>query len=201
MPETRGIYSSTKDNKDLKDSEAERQVDVLMKARGGEESVPPHSWKDIRIVGELKQSNYNKKGTILQMARYVRDVFGAQPTRPFVHSFTLCGTEMEMWVTDRSGPYSSGSFDIRNEPERFFRAIIGYTLMSDEELGLDTFTTLNDDGTRTVDVGDIDTGENKPLRLEPTPISFQQTVICRGTCCYLTKPDDPSKSQSVVKFS
>ncbi|KAI1987116.1 hypothetical protein LOZ53_004446 [Ophidiomyces ophidiicola] len=201
LAETGGIYFSTEGKKSLKDSEAERQVDVLMKARGGDESTTMHSWNDIRVVGELKQSNYNKKGTILQMERYVRDVFGAQPTRPFVHSFTLCGTEMEMWVTDRSGPYSSGSFDIRNESERFFRAIIGYTLMSDEELGLDTFTMLNDDGTRTVNVENIDTGENKPLRLEPTPISFQLAVVCRGTCCYLTKPNDPSKSQSVVKFS
>ncbi|OJD18450.1 hypothetical protein AJ78_01506 [Emergomyces pasteurianus Ep9510] len=201
LPETRGIYFSTEGKKSLKESEAERQVDVLMKARGDDESVLTHSWKDIRVVGELKQSNYNKKGTVLQMERYVRDVFAAQPTRPFVHSFTLCGTEMEMWVTDRSGPYSSGSFDIFNEPERFFRAIIGYTLMSDEELGLDTFTMIHDDGTRTVNIEDIDTGENKSLRLEPTPISFQLAVVCRGTCCYLTKPHDPFKSQNVVKFS
>ncbi|OAX79434.1 hypothetical protein ACJ72_06245, partial [Emergomyces africanus] len=180
--ETRGIYFSTEGKKSLKDSEAERQT-------------------DIRVVGELKQSNYNKKGTILQMERYVRDVFAAQPTRLFVHSFTLCGTEMEMWVTDRSGPYSSGSFDIRSEPEQFFRAIIGYTLMSDEELGLDTFTMQHDDGARTANVGDIDTGENKSLRLEPTPISVQLAVVCRGTCCYLTKPHDPSKSQNAVKFS
>ncbi|OJD28446.1 hypothetical protein ACJ73_00162 [Blastomyces percursus] len=202
LPETRGIYFSTEGKKTLKVSEAEWQVDVLMKAREGDESALTHSWKDICVVGEPKQSNYNKKGTILQMERYVRDVFAAQPTRPFVHSFTLCGTEMEMWVTDRSGPYSSGSFDIRNEPERFFRAIIGYTLMSDEELGLDTFTMLHDDGTRTVNVGDIDTGENKSLRLEPTPISVQLAVVCRGTCCcYLTNDHDPSKLQGVVKFS
>ncbi|KAG5289424.1 serine/threonine protein kinase Sgk2 [Histoplasma ohiense] len=201
LTETRGMYFSTEGKKSLKVSEAERQVDVLMKVRAGDDPVPRHSWKDIRVVGELKQSNYNKKGTILQMERYVRDVFAAQPTRPFVHSFTLCGTEMEMWVTDRSGPYSSGSFDIRNEPERFFRAIIGYTLMSDEELGLDTFTMLHDDGTRTVYVGDIDTGEKKLLRLESMPISIQLAVVCRGTCCYLTKDDDAFKSQNAVKFS
>lgn len=201
LTETRGMYFSTEGKKSLKDSEAERQVDVLMKVRAGDDPVPRHSWKDIRVVGELKQSNYNKKGTILQMERYVRDVFAAQPTRPFVHSFTLCGTEMEMWVTDRSGPYSSGSFDIRNEPERFFRAIIGYTLMSDEELGLDTFTMLHDDGTRTVYVGDIDTSGKKLLRLESMPISIQLAVVCRGTCCYLTKDDGAFKSQNAVKFS
>ncbi|KKZ61580.1 hypothetical protein EMCG_00563 [[Emmonsia] crescens] len=201
LTETRGIYFSTEGKKSLKDSEAERQVDVLMKARVGDDPVSRHSWKDVRVVGELKQSNYNKKATILQMGRYVRDVFAAQPTRLFIHSFTLCGTEMEMWVTDRSGPYSSGTFDIRNEAERFFRAIIGYTLMSDEELGLDTFTILHDDGTRTVPVGDIDTGAEELLRLKSMPISVQLAVVCRGTCCYLTNDHDASKSQNVVKFS
>ncbi|GBF62455.1 hypothetical protein TMEN_5000 [Trichophyton mentagrophytes] len=106
-----------------------------------------------------------------------------------------------MSVTDRSGPYISGSFDIRNEPDRFFRAIIGYTLISDEELGLDIFTVLHDDGARAVHVEDVDTGEKKPLRLEPMPISVRLAVVCRGTCCYLTTPHGPSRSQSVVKFS
>ena len=49
---------------------------------------------------------------------------------------------MKLWGFDRSGPYSSGIFDIHKEPEQFIRAIAGYTTMSDEELGLDTFTDL-----------------------------------------------------------
>ena len=46
---------------------------------------------------------------------------------------------MELWVFDRSGCYSSGEFDIHKEPERFIRAIAGYAIMSDQELGLDIF--------------------------------------------------------------
>ncbi|EGD97738.1 FunK1 protein kinase [Trichophyton tonsurans CBS 112818] len=163
LAETRGIYFSTESKKSLKDSGAERQVDVLMKARGGDKPAPTHSWKDICVVGGLKRSNYNKKDTINQI--------------------------------------DSGSFDIRNEPDRFFCAIIGYTLISDEELGLDIFTVLHDDGARAVHVEDVDTGEKKPLRLEPMPISVRLAVVCRGTCCYLTTPHGPSRSQSVVKFS
>lgn len=44
---------------------------------------------------------------------------------------------MELWVFDRSGPYSPRPFDIHREPEKLIRAIIRYTLMSDEKLGLD----------------------------------------------------------------
>ncbi|GBF62454.1 hypothetical protein TMEN_4999 [Trichophyton mentagrophytes] len=67
LAETRGIYFSTEGKKSLKDSGAERQVDVLMKARGGDKPAPTHSWKDIRVVGGLKRSNYNKKDTIIQI--------------------------------------------------------------------------------------------------------------------------------------
>jgi Fungal protein kinase len=50
---------------------------------------------------------------------------------------------MGLWVFDRSGSYSSGLFDIHKEPEQFVRAITGHSIMSDEELGLDTFPSLD----------------------------------------------------------
>lgn len=37
-------------------------------------------------------------------------------------------------------PYSSGEFDIHEEPERFIKVVTGYANMSDAEFGLDTFT-------------------------------------------------------------
>ena len=46
---------------------------------------------------------------------------------------------MQLWIFDRSGAYSSDSFDVLEQPDRFVRAITGYALMTDEELGLDTF--------------------------------------------------------------
>ena len=49
---------------------------------------------------------------MLQLGRYVRDAFATQPARRFVHGFTLLGSTIELWVFDRSGPYSSGPFDI-----------------------------------------------------------------------------------------
>jgi hypothetical protein len=36
-----------------------------------------HNWKDVRVVGKLKQSNIHKKETLFQMERYVQDA-----TRP-----------------------------------------------------------------------------------------------------------------------
>ncbi|KAF2228683.1 hypothetical protein EV356DRAFT_497848 [Viridothelium virens] len=50
---------------------------------------------------------------------------------------------MEQWVFDRSGAYGPEAFDVTADPGRFIRAIAGYALMSDEELGLDTFIERN----------------------------------------------------------
>ena len=46
---------------------------------------------------------------------------------------------MQAWVFDSSGPYSSTVFNIHEESERFIRTIAAYVMMSDEDLGLDTF--------------------------------------------------------------
>ena len=51
-------------------------------------------------IGVLKRSNLNWRDTLLQIARYVRDVFPHQPSRGFGNAFTLCGMEMETWDFD-----------------------------------------------------------------------------------------------------
>jgi len=50
---------------------------------------------------------------------------------------------MWLWVFNRSGPYSSEKFEIHKEPEQFMKVITGYILMSDIELGLNTFIKRN----------------------------------------------------------
>ena len=96
---------------------------------------------------------------------------------------------------DRSGPYSSGPFDIHEKPEQFIRAIAGYTMMSDEELGLDTFVE-RDGGDLSITVTEDATGDEKRLQLVPDPLIVQRAIVCRGTNCYRTKD-----SNSVAKFA
>lgn len=95
------------------------------------------------VVGELKQSDQKNKGW-LQVGSAARNVFASQPTRLFVHAFTLTGTEVETWIFDRSGRCSGTTFDIHEEPEKFIRHMCAYLMMSDEELGLDIFTKAKD---------------------------------------------------------
>ncbi|PGH35791.1 hypothetical protein GX50_01375 [[Emmonsia] crescens] len=201
LSEARNVYFTTTTKNDLIGLDAERQVDLLLKAKDEGGSSEKHAWKDVQVVGELKQSEQEirAKSTLLQIGRYVRDVFSAQPTRRFVHAFTVCGTKMEAWVFDRSGPYSSGILDIYQDAKRFFQVIVGYAMMSDEELGLDTFITQNAEGGKMITVETAETEAEMVLQLDPAPLCFQQAIVCRGTSCFLAKSGD--EVEGVAKFS
>jgi hypothetical protein len=84
---------------------------------------------------------------------------------------------MRLWVFDRSGPYSSEKFDIHKEPERFVKVIAGYALMSDAELGLNTFIKRDGNGTYIVT-------RDVRISLEDKPIASTKAIVCRGTTCY-----------------
>ncbi|KAL9124715.1 MAG: hypothetical protein Q9217_005981 [Psora testacea] len=195
LSDARGVYYTSESSKDLTGAEARRQLDVFVKPNGETFSKTIHDWKDVQVIGELRESDKDWKFKLLQLGRYMRDVFATQPTRRFVHGFTLLGSTMELWVFDRSGPYSSGLFDIHKEPEQFIRAIAGYAMMSDEELGLDTFVE-RDGEDRFITITEDVTGKEKRLHLERDPIVIQRAIVCRGTNCYRTKD-----SEHVVKFS
>jgi len=189
-----GILYTTESTSDLTGGEAQRQLDLFVKRRGIEKSGK-HDWKDVGVIGELKQSKWLLKKILLQLARYMRDAFTAQPTRRFIHGFFLHGTIMELWVFDRSGPYSSGEFDIHEEPEKFIGAIVGYAMMDDEELGLDTFTELDDTG-RSITISRDAIGKEDRMQLNEVPFVKQRAVVCRGTTCFRS-----SDQADVVKFS
>ncbi|KAK0724033.1 serine/threonine-protein kinase Sgk2 [Apiosordaria backusii] len=143
-------------------------------------------YKNVLVVGEQKKS-YDTgrfKADLLQLARYVRGVFADQPTRRFVHAFSLCASKMELWVFDRSGPYSSGTFDIHDEPDKFARAVVGYMTMDDDLMGLHTFIERQD-GHRYV-ILDAESGEETRVRLDKAMVR-QNAIVCRGTTCYKTQ--------------
>ena len=199
--ERRVYYTST--TRDLVGCEAKRQIDLFVKPTNEKLSKVVHDWKDVEVIGELTETDKTKnitKAKLLQIARYVRDVFSIQPTRRYVHAFILRGNDMQAWVFDRSGPYSSTTFDIHEEPERFIRTIAGYVMMSDEELGLDTFIEQND-GDQFITVVEDATGKERRLQLDPAPIAYQRATVCRGTSCFRAKTPSSKNFQYVAKFS
>ncbi|KAF8539849.1 hypothetical protein BDD12DRAFT_674493, partial [Trichophaea hybrida] len=86
-------------------------------------------WHNVRVVGKL-QSNQDQASldkTILQLSNYVREIFGAQPGRRWVHGYTLCGCHLCVWLFDRAVATGSTSINIHQQPKLFLKVICGYT--------------------------------------------------------------------------
>jgi hypothetical protein len=97
-----------------------------------------------------------------------------------VPGFIIYGSLIRLWVFDRSRPYNSEKFDIYKEPERFIKVLAGYALMSNTELGLNTFIKRNRNN-KYIITRDI------RISLEDKLIALIKAIVYRGTTCYQGK--------------
>ncbi|CAD6504713.1 BgTH12-00218 [Blumeria graminis f. sp. triticale] len=177
-------YNRLKKSGEKRYDETRWQLDIFSKFR----HVPEdriHHWKDVLVVGVVTSLDITKvwNRMYLRLAVYMREILLTQHLRKSVHGFMLFGTQLQLWVFDHSGSFSSDTIDITKEPERFIRAIVGYTFMNDGELGLDQ--SLRRDGERTfVTIKDAYTGEDKEVELDPAPITMRQANDMHGNVCF-----------------
>ncbi|KAG6038875.1 hypothetical protein E4U19_007921 [Claviceps sp. Clav32 group G5] len=184
------------------DYEYSQELELLVKKRKTRSAVEKHNWGDVLAIGRLAQSEQTEaKELLLEFGSAVREVFAQQPTRRFVHAFTMTGTTMETWVFDRSGPYSGATFNVHEESEKFVQVLCGYLMMSDEELGLDILTKEKDSRQFvTIPVNSCAT-ESIQLKLDPKPLSYRRAIVSRVTTCFPAKPIGALEFDRVVKYS
>ncbi|KAG6263252.1 hypothetical protein E4U48_006844 [Claviceps purpurea] len=184
------------------DYEYLQELELLVKKKKNGSAVEQHDWRDVLAIGRLAQSEQTEaKELLLKLGSGVREVFAQQPTRRFVHAFTLTGKTMETWVFDRSGPYSGATFNVHEEPEKFVQVLCGYLMMSDEELGLDIFTEEKDGRLFvTIPVNPCAT-ETIQLELDSKPIFYRRAIVSRATTCFPAKPIGAPEFDRVVKYS
>ncbi|KAI1150741.1 serine/threonine-protein kinase Sgk2 [Nemania diffusa] len=173
--------------------------DVFFEAAKSKTPNEPHEYKNVLAVGELRKTHdpNSFKAVFLRLTLLVQKIFARQPTCRFVHAFSLCASTMELWVFHRSGPYSSGAFDVCREPEKFARALVGYATMDDNAMGRDRFTQ-NQQGNYQVTLYDANSGSNNNKERIITltrEIVRRQAIVSRGTTCYETD------NSEVAKFS
>lgn len=161
--------------------------------RPGQESGNLDFRSVVVVVGKHEAGTHpaDFRMALVQLTKQIQNIFAEQPLRRFVHAFTIKQAMMELWVFDRSGPYSSGEFDIHPEQDKFARAFVAYATMDDAAMGLNIYTE-EQQGHRNINVKYFDnnhirTALNKPL-------VRQRGVVCRGTTCFLT-------ALGVAKFS
>lgn len=190
----RRYYTSA--NKVLRGSKADRKLDIFLSPTDAVLPNGEHDWSNVLVIGEHKQNPDEDRSTktLVQLAGYAREVFGSQSERRFIPGFTICGSIMRLWVFDRSGLYNSEKFDIHKEPMRFVKVITGYALMTDADLGLNTFIKRNGP------MKYIITGDLK-IDLEDQPIASTKAIVCRGTTCYRGKKPGSTDWEYVVKFT
>jgi Fungal protein kinase len=85
-------------------------------------------------------------------------------------------------------------FDIHKEPERFVKVLAGYALMSDTELGLNTFIKRNGSSKYIVVPG-------ARITLEDKPIASTKAIVCKGTTCYRGTQRRLREWEHCVKFA
>lgn len=183
-----------------------RKMDVGITAGNGQGRIDDSStnnrkpnWSQILVAGELKSNPIEdgQEAAWVDLATYAREVFRKQDRR-FVLGFTLCGSRMRLWHFDRSGSCGSSSFDINQDGLIFTRVMLGYYLMTDEQLGLDP-TIQGLEGEQYVEI----TRDGQVERLILTAlIQKQAAIVSRATTCWRAYRDtDKTKEPLIVKDS
>lgn len=184
------------------------------------------AWEHIRVIAELKVNpgESDTDHTVIQLASYVREIFWAQPTRRWVHAFTLCGDLMRCYRFDRSGLTTSTAFSINARPLRFARIACSYACMDAEQLGFDPTirwavrgtdpfaTSVVYDSTvhRPLDTTSVDgeifiatdssSNPDEALRrrrfiLDASgPLCKRSAIVTRGTVCFTATICDPASA-------
>ncbi|SZF00935.1 unnamed protein product [Blumeria hordei] len=116
---------------------------------------------------------------------YVRELFFAQPLHRLVHRFCLHKSHIVFWIIDMSGAYSSSEINVTKNQEKLVRALSAYTLMSDEELGLDTTIQIYK-GRSFIKIRDSDLAPERWAEINPVPETRPATVLLRGNLCFRT---------------
>ncbi|KAH9448198.1 hypothetical protein Pst134EB_022184 [Puccinia striiformis f. sp. tritici] len=164
--------------------------------------------EDVLVPVELKKKDYDDRDANLCLARYVNQVFVAQPTRSYVIGLTFCGSSMRLWQFDRSGAIGSESLDIKKDEDNFskFLAIILFLLTSNKQvLGFDpSFIDIPGQAS-------TDTGESQMIQIGTEPnrqeliidrLLFRAQSICgRGTTCWQAHLSGDELTKFVVKDS
>ncbi|SZF03906.1 unnamed protein product [Blumeria hordei] len=179
----------------MEGGQTDRQLDYFIK-RSDLPNSDRHHWRDVLVVGELTKlptSAFLDK--FLQLCVYMSEVFLAQPLRHFVHGLILFGTQLQLWVFDRSGPYCESIIDVGKSQKKLVHVLAAYMLMSDKEHGIDPNIRYEGDK-MIINMKIPGSVEMREFVLDSTPLVFQSAVVSRGTTVYSSV-----EKSYVVKFS
>ncbi|KAI0483668.1 kinase-like domain-containing protein [Xylaria cf. heliscus] len=154
-----------------------------------------------RVFGEYHSASAgaaaDDHGDILRFCEGALQVFKAQPARCFLHGFLIRGTTLELWVFDRSGAYSSEKLNLAGRPDLLVQTLASYTMMSDEDVGFNTFVKRLGSGSDSCVTFD----QHNKLHLRTKLIAAPGYLVGLGTTCCAASASTTGQPDVAVKFS
>lgn len=154
-----------------------------------------------RVFGEFHHggvpSTIDDDSDFLRFCALARQVFKNQSARCFLHAFLVRDMALELWVFDRSGAFSSKKLDLKQSPDLLVHILAGYTMMSDEEAGINTFVKRLEPGPHHYVT--FDQADNLYLRFEMIATTGNFVGPC--TTCYAASVATTGEPDTIVKFS
>ncbi|RWA14481.1 hypothetical protein EKO27_g553 [Xylaria grammica] len=183
----------------LEGSVAKRKLDVGLVDDPKADKAARYHWSHILVPGELRSSPNDDIASEahLDIARYVKEVFTAQPTRRFVLAFTLCGSWMRLWEFDRLGGIASEGFNINEDGRRFVSIILGFVWMDDETLGFDP-TIIKSERQQYIEIRKDTKTERLVLDRLIRPA---HSIVGRATICWKAYLEGDKSRPFVIKDS
>ncbi|OAV91702.1 hypothetical protein PTTG_27886 [Puccinia triticina 1-1 BBBD Race 1] len=163
-------------NTNVEGTEGQRRLDAVITYKD------KNHIKDILVPVELKERKLRDSNAALCLAKYVCEVFKAQPTRSYVVGFTLAGTSMRLWQFDRSGAIGSELLDIKNSKEhlyKFLNLITIFLTSNKRVLGFDP-TCIDSDGQSLISIrrGPADFVRDRLLFRAPGIYGQEGSIFC-----------------------
>lgn len=157
-------------------------------------------WDHVQVIGQFNyRACVGYQNGLLRLCRSAYEVFASQLTRLFLHGFYIRGSQIELWVFDRSGLYCSDVFDIQKDFVQFVCVIRSYHRMTDQGLG-----KLNiiekDEGSTYISLDGVKRPALGKLYLESQPIASRERLVGNGTACYRARMPNSDQWDYVLKF-
>ncbi|ODH46561.1 hypothetical protein GX48_07341 [Paracoccidioides brasiliensis] len=109
------------------------------------------------------------------------------PSGSSTHSLSAGPRWMRRCLTARV-PTAQSIINAYKDSRQFFQVHMGYTTMSDEELGLNTLISRDEGGSKSITARGSGTSEEMVLQLGELHF-FQHAIVFCGTICFLANKD------------
>lgn len=158
-------------------------------------------WTDTLVGGHAQKEHVLYQEGLVALCAYARAVFLSRPARPFLHDFYSRGDQLELWLFDRSGLYGSQTLDMAQAPSQCIAAIIGYMLLSEDELGVSKLVKWDAGGRKYMRAA-LDGGDEDGLWLgEPTVFErMSASFLGDGLTCFRARRAASESWQYAVKL-